>query len=455
MSRRRRKIHKSPVEIQPELPSGTVTIERLAYGGNGVGSLGGLVVFVPRTAPGDVVDVQLVSQRRHYAVGEVTALRHSSPWRVAAPCPLYEQCGGCHLQHLSYTRQLAAKTAQVQDCLIRIGKLTDVVVAPTLGSPQPFAYRNKVVYHYDRQSGTLGLIDRHNQRIVDVPRCLISDARADTVMAQIRALATTQPVLRHALHQVQVQVGQRSAEVLVTVIVREPVPVALHQPLWEAVRRHATGLWLHVKTQDTPAVFHGTTTAIAGAEVIRERVGPHWFRIEPQAFFQVNTVQMERLYQLVRDAAALRGTEVVLDLYSGGGTIALMLAPFCAQVYAVEVQRQATLLAMRQATALGVSNCHFRTGKVERILYRYLAQGLRPDLAVLDPPRAGCEMEALQALAALRLPRLIYVSCSPPTLARDLQRLAALGYQTAGVQPLDMFPQTYHIECVATLKRLA
>jgi 23S rRNA (uracil1939-C5)-methyltransferase len=132
----------------------------------------------------------------------------------------------------------------------------------------------------------------------------------------------------------------------------------------------------------------------------------------------------------------------------------LLLAPFCAEVHAVEISRQATLLAIQQAATLGVHNCHFRTGKVERILYRYLAQGLRPDLAILDPPRAGCDMAVLQALAALRLPRLIYVSCSASTLARDLQRLSTLGYQTTGVQPIDMFPQTYHIECVTTLRRL-
>ncbi len=133
--------------------------------------------------------------------------------------------------------------------------------------------------------------------------------------------------------------------------------------------------------------------------------------------------------------------------------MALTLAPYCAQVYAVEVNRRATLLAMRQAAAVGVENCHFRTGKVERILYRYLAQNLQPHLAVLDPPRAGCRPEALQALAKLRVPRLIYVSCSPPTLARDLRRLHELGYHTTAVQPLDMFPQTYHIECVASLHR--
>jgi 23S rRNA (uracil1939-C5)-methyltransferase len=452
---RGRKIHKTHQQVQPEFSGGTLTIERLSYGGDGVGYLHGLAVFVPRTAPGDVVDVHLVTRRRHHALGEVIAVRHASPWHVQAPCPLYNHCGGCHLQHLGYAHQLAEKTAQVRDCLQRIGKLPEVPVAPTLGSPLPFAYRNKVLYHYESHSGALGLVSRVGERILDVPRCLISDPRADAVMVRMRALAAAEPALRQGLRQVQVQVGQRTGEVLVTVFVRGELPARLQQRLWESLQGLATGLWLHVKTQETPAVFAGPTTLIAGSQVIHERVGRQWFRLEPQAFFQVNTVQTERLYGLVQEAAALQGSEVVLDLYSGGGTIALMLAPQCAQVHAVEVKRQATLLATRQATELGVHNCHFRTGKVERILYRYLAQGMRPDLAVLDPPRAGCQPEALQALAMLHVPRLIYVSCSPPTLARDLARLQALGYQTTGVQPLDMFPQTYHIECVATLRCVA
>ena len=278
--------------------------------------------------------------------------------------------------------------------------------------------------------------------------------RADAVMARLRSLAAAQPALRQALHQVQIQVGQRTDALLVTVIVRQQVSQAVQHLLWEKIQDLASGLWLHVKTQETPAVFDGTMTLLAGAEVIYERVGAHRFRLEPQAFFQVNTVQMERLYQLIGQEAGLQGREIVLDLYSGGGTIALMLAPYCAQVYAVEVNRQATLLAMRQATALGVDNCQFRTGKVERILYRYMAQGLRPDVAILDPPRAGCRPEALKALAMLRIPQLIYVSCSPPTLARDLRRLHELGYRAQVVQPLDMFPQTYHIECLTTLTRV-
>ena len=453
MARHRRKIHKTPAQIQPEPAGGTLTIERLAPGGYGVGYLDGLTVFVPRTAPGDVVDVRLTEFRRRYALGEVLALRQGSPHRVPAPCPLYERCGGCHLQHLQYANQLAHKTVQVRESLERIAQLPDIPVAPMLDSPQPFAYRNKVLYHYDAASGALGLVGRHETRILDIPQCLINDPRADAVMARLRTLIATQPALQRLVHQVQVQVGQRTGEVLVTVMVWAALSAPLQRQLWDGLHDLVTGLYLHVKARQTPEVFDGTTTHIAGAQVIHERVGPRLFRIEPQAFFQVNTVQMERLYALVLEAAALRGDEVVLDLYSGGGTIALTLAPHCATVHAVEVHRPATLLAMQQAAALGVTNCQFRTGKVERIVRRYLAEGIRADSAVLDPPRAGCRPEALQALALMRVPHLVYVSCSPPTLARDLRLLHDLGYRTLSVQPVDMFPQTYHIESVARLSR--
>jgi 23S rRNA (uracil1939-C5)-methyltransferase len=354
---------------------------------------------------------------------------------------------------MPYAQQLSVKTAQVQDSLERIGHLPDVPVAPMLGSSQPFGYRNKVLYHYDRASAALGLVARQGQRIIDVPQCLISDPRADAVLARLRAFTAMTPWLQQHLHQVQVQVGQRTGEVLVTVMVQAALPPLLQQHLWEQIRDCSSGLVMHVKERDTLAVFAGTSSTIAGQSCIHEQVGRQLFRLEPEAFFQVNTVQMERLYALVQDAAALRSTDTVFDLYSGGGAIALGLAAHCAQVYAVESNRHATLLAMQQAATQGINNCQFRTGKVERILYRYLAQGIRADVAILDPPRAGCEAEVLRTLTLMRVPRLVYVSCSPPTLARDLQLLHELGYQTTLVQPVDMFPQTYHIEAVASLTR--
>lgn len=453
MSRRKRKITKTADVVQSALPQGTLTIARLAHGGKGVGTLQGMTVFVPRTLPGDVVDIRITEQKKRYAFGEVLAVRQPSPWRVAPPCALYEHCGGCHVQQQRYVDQLVSKTTQVREVLERIARLPDVPVLPAWGSPLPFAYRNKVLYHYDSNSGALGLVAREHDRILDVPHCLISDPKADMVMARIRALAARQSALRRSLHQVQVQVGQRTGEVLVTVIVREALAVPGQQLLWEHLQDIATGLFVHHKERDTPAVFAGETTLLAGAGVIHERVGMQHFQIEPQAFFQVNTVQMERLYAHIQTMAALGRDDVVLDLYSGGGTIALTLAPQCREVYAVDSNRQAMLLAQHQANALGIHNCQFRTGKVERILYRYLAQGLRAQVAVLDPPRAGCQPETFEALALMKVPKLLYVSCSPPTLARDLRLLHDLGYQTLQVQPLDMFPQTYHIECVATLTR--
>lgn len=449
--RRRRKIHNPTEQIQPPPVQTAMTIERLAHGGHGVGYVDGLAVFVPRTAPGDRIEVRLVDQRRRYAFGEMVHLHAASPWRVPPPCPLFERCGGCHLQHLAYTRQLDLKTAQVRDSLTRIGKLPDVPVSPTLGSPAPFAYRNKVLYHYDADRRALGMVERAAQRILDIPDCLITDPRANVVLDRIRAVAAAQPALHDTLKHVQVQVGQRTGELLVTVMVDAPLTGPVQRALWNGVSDLATGLWMHVKTHDSAAVFNGPSIAIAGAEAIHERIGEHRFRVEPQAFMQVNSVQMERLYALTRARAQLQSRDVVLDLYSGSGTIAFLLAPHCARVYAVELNRQASLVGMEQARLLGIQNCHFRTGKVERILFRYLADGLQVDVAVLDPPRAGCQPEALHALAKLRVPRIVYISCSPPTLARDLRLLYDLGYRALSVEPLDMFPQTYHIECVTTL----
>ena len=453
---RRRQRSRMTTDLPPAEPiEGTLEITRLAHGGQGIGHFDGLAVFVPRTLPGDVVDVRLTERRKRHAFAELLALRKASPLRVPAPCPLYDHCGGCHLQHLGYDDQLANKTQQVRDCLTRIGKLPEVPVLPMLASPQPFGYRNKALYHFDAASNALGLIERGKSAVLDVPQCPIGDARIDAVMARVRGLAGQEPALRRVLHQVQVQVGQRTDEALVTVIVRGELPERVQQRLWESLGDLVTGLLMHRKATTTPAVFNGTTTHLAGSAVIHERIGDLRFHIEPEAFFQVNSAQTERLYGLVRTAARLQPDDIVLDLYSGGGSIALTLAPHCAVVHAVEINRQATLLATRQAATLGIANCEFRTGKVERILYRYLAQGIRARVAVLDPPRAGCRPQALEALAKMRVPRLAYVSCSPPTLARDLRLLADLGYRTESVQPLDMFPQTYHVECLATLSHTA
>ena len=455
MPRRRRRPRRPADAPTAEPIEGTLEITRLAHGGQGLGHLDGLAVFVPRTLPGDVVDVRLVDLRKRHAFAELLALREASPLRVPAPCQLYDRCGGCHLQHLGYDGQLANKNQQVRDCLTRIGRLPDVPVLPTLASPQPFGYRNKALYHFDAASGALGLIERGRSAVLDLPRCHIGDAQIDVVMQRIRDLASRDQAFRQVLHQVQVQVGQRTGEALVTVIVQGDVSEQAQHRLWESLRDLVSGLMMHRKTSDTPAVFDGVTTHLGGATVIHERIGDQRFEIVPEAFFQVNSGQTEQLYGLVRAAARLEPQDVVLDLYSGSGSIALTLAPHCAVVHAVESSRQATLLAVRQAERLGIANCQFRTGKVERILYRYLAQSVRADVAVLDPPRAGCRPQALEALAAMRVPRIVYVSCSPPTLARDLRLLTDLGYCAESVQPLDMFPQTYHVECLAVVRHAA
>ena len=237
-----------------------------------------------------------------------------------------------------------------------------------------------------RQAVLSGLIERGRPAVLDVPQCLIGNAHIDAVMQRIRDLAGQDQVLRHVLHQVQVQVGERTGETLVTVIVHGDLPAGARHRLWESLREVSSGLWMHRKGTVTPAVFDGVMAHLGGNAVIHEQIGGLKFEIVPEAFFQVNSGQTEQLYGLVRAAARLEPQDVALDLYSGSGSIALTLAPHCAAVYGVESSRQATLLAVRQAARLGLANCQFRTGKVERILYRYMAQNVRADVAVLDPP---------------------------------------------------------------------
>ena len=282
---RRRQRPRPPADALPCEPlEGTLEITRLAHGGQGVGHLDGLIVFVPRTLPGDVVDVRLTERRKRHAFAELLALRQPSPQRVAPPCRLYDRCGGCHLQHLGYDGQLANKTQQVRDCLTRIGKLPDVPVLPALASPYPLRYRNKALYHYDADRNALGLIERGKSAVLDVPQCLIGDGRIDDVMARVRGLAGQEPALRRVLHQVQVQVGQRTGETLVTVIVRHDIPARVQHQLWESLRDLATGLLVHCKATTTPAVFDGVTTRLAGNAALHERIGDLRFEIEPEPF---------------------------------------------------------------------------------------------------------------------------------------------------------------------------
>ena len=440
----------------------TFVIHGLGHSGEGVGRVEGFTVFVRYALPGERVTAVIEEVRANFARGRIIGLDNADPQRVVPPCPVYEACGGCQLQHLSYTGQLKAKQQAVTDAMQRIGKLTEVELKPLLGMEQPWQYRNKAQFPVGRQGREVvtGCFAPGTHHIVPTERCLIQHELNDRLLSEMRRIAgeigvepydeaTGQGDLRHVMGRVGVATGEVMA-VLVTVKKDFPGKIELVEKL-KAVMPELTSIQQNVNPARTNVILGSETMVLWGESVIYDRIGRFSFQISAQSFFQVNSVQTEVLYAEAVRAAQLTGSETVFDLYSGTGTISLFLAEDAAQVYGVEYSVAAVADARRNAADNCVHNVDFIAGDVAEKIVELKAKGIRPDVIVLDPPRAGCEEIVLRTAAELEPTRMVYVSCNPATLARDLGLLKERGYHTARIQPVDMFPHTYHVECVAVI----
>lgn len=361
-------------------------------------------VFVLGGIPGETVVAEVVRIRRKYVAARVVKVMVPSPNRIEPPCRYYGECTGCQWQHLDYQAQLINKREKVVDALQRVGSLENIRVLDTLPSPTEYGYRNHARFTVGR-AGDLGFVNRETRRFVRIERCLLMHDGVNHILGQLqdRCEETT---------QLAVRAGRETGDFLVQ-----------------------------------PALKNPEVGIPTGQKHYRESVGSRQFRVASPSFFQVNIDQTSRLIEVVREAVNLSGTEVLLDAYTGVGTFAVLLAPFVQQVYAIEESSAA--VADARENAAGIENVEFLLGKTEEVLSD-LPQP--PDVVILDPPRAGCQPSALEKLLSLRAPLLVYVSCDPETLARDLKALCERHYLVDHIQPLDMFPQTHHVECVAVLK---
>ena len=444
-----------------------LTIDDLAFGGEGVGRADGYVVFVRGGLPGDRLRVRLGETRARFGRGTIEAVLSPSPDRVDAPCPYFGRCGGCRLQHLAYPAQLAFKAKQVRDCLERLGGLPPFELRPILPAPEPYGYRNKMEFTIAAgavpPSPVVGLHQAERYDVVlDIDRCLLQsdtmNGLLDEFRRQVRARAldvwdpeTQQGLLRFVV----MREGRHTGQAMVNVVGGAPDVEALG-PVAAAIRARTpavTSVVLNVNAKKASVAVGSEEHLLAGRDHIEESLGGVTFQVSANAFFQTNTRQAERLFGLVADACALRGTETLLDLYSGTGAISLLLARRAARVYGIELSAAAVADAMRNARANGIDNCTFLAGEVRHVLPELMAQGVRAAVVVADPPRAGFHPKALRALARLEPERIVYVSCNPATLARDVGDLVRDGFRLQWVQPVDMFPQTPHIEAVARLTR--
>jgi 23S rRNA (uracil1939-C5)-methyltransferase len=465
-----------------------LTVERFAAEGKTVARLEGLVVFVHGGVPGDDVRVRVSKVKKSFLEAEVTQILSPSPLRIEPRCRYFGLCGGCRWQHVQYAAQLDFKRQHVLDALERIGGFHDVEVQPVAAADSPYFYRNKMEFSFgerwltreelsaregaggdERDRFALGLhIPLRFDRVLDLHECHLQSETSQKIVNTVRSFCLDRklPVYSTVSHtgflrNLVIRESRRTGERMVNLVTNDERP-ALMEELRDLLLREVPDLtsFCNNITQRKSLVAVGDTeTVYHGAPFITERLGGKQFRISANSFFQTNTEQAERLYETVRRAAHLQARDVVFDLYSGTGSIALFIADDVAEVLGIESVESAVRDAERNAALNGVRNCKFLQGDLKDMLSRdtaWLAEQALPSVVILDPPRSGAHEKVIDQVLQLKPERIVYVSCNPATQARDLALLCAHGeYRVQVVQPVDMFPQTSHVESVVSLARPA
>lgn len=438
-----------------------VTIKRLGINGEGVGYFKRQVVFIAGALPGEEVVAEVTNIKRGFAEAKVKRIRKASPQRVAPPCPVYDQCGGCQLQHLSYEGQLEQKRDIVVQAFEKYTKVPTNLIRPTIGMEEPWHYRNKSQLQVgkDKQKVIAGLYALNSHQLVDISDCMIQHKDTNEVTQKVKRILERLDIpvynerkrtgiVRTIVTRIAVQTGEIQL-VLITAKKELPRKDQFIKQIQTALPQ-VKSIMQNVNGEKTSLIFGDETFRLAGKEVIQETLGDLNFELSARAFFQLNPTQTVKLYDEAKKAAQLTGKEKIVDAYCGVGTIGLWLADGAAEIRGMDVIGESIEDAKKNAKRHGFDNTLYVTGKAEHWLPKWVKEGWRPDVVVVDPPRTGCDDKLLDTVLQVSPKRLVYVSCNPSTLARDIERLSKK-YNVEYVQPVDMFPHTAHVECVAQL----
>lgn len=442
-----------------------MTIDNMGYEGEGVGKIDNFTVFVAGAIVGEKVKIKIVKVSKNFAFGKLIEIIEASPSRIEPVCSIYKSCGGCNIQHIDYKAQLDFKTNRVIQVINRIGKLDDVKIHPTLGMKNPYNYRNKVQLPVSNKNGivSIGFYAARSHDIINMETCHIQDKVADIVVKLTRQWMKEfniesyneekhQGILRH----IMIRKGFKTGEVMV-VLVTKGKELPHKEEFIALITKKIQGLVSiiqNINNEKTNSILGTQCLTLWGKDTITDYIGEFKFEVSPLSFFQVNSIQTEVLYSKALEYANLSGGEVVLDAYCGTGTISLFLSQKAKKVYGVEIVPEAIENAKINATENKVENTEFIVGEAEKVIPKLISEGVRADVVVVDPPRKGCEKSLLEAISSMKPRTIVYVSCDPGTLARDLGILDELGYKTLEIQPVDMFPQTAHVETVVRLCRV-
>ncbi len=439
------------------------------YEGEGIAKINeSYPIFIEGALSGEVVRVKIIKVNKNFAYGKLMEIIEPSINRVEPICSIYKRCGGCKIQHISYKGQLDFKWGRVRECIERIAKLDKEIVKYPLGMTKPLMYRNKVQLPIGMFNGQLriGFFVSRSHEIIDMEECFIQDDITNKIVKLTREWIKkfnispcnvdgeykSSGVIRHLM----IRRGFKTGEVMVVLVTNKqelPYKNEFIKVITKSIPE-VKSIIQNVNSKNTNVILGDKLITLWGNDTISDYIGEFKFNISPLSFFQVNPMQTEVLYSKALEYANLTGNETVFDAYCGTGTITLFLSKKAKKVYGVEIIPQAIDNANVNAKENNISNAKFFVGKSEKIIPDLINKGIKADVIVVDPPRKGCDISLLNAISKVAPKRIVYVSCDPSTLARDLKILDENGYKAIEVQPVDMFPQTAHIENVALISKI-
>ncbi|QKX51319.1 23S rRNA (uracil(1939)-C(5))-methyltransferase RlmD [Planococcus glaciei] len=439
-----------------------LTIKRLGINGEGIGFFKRNVIFVPGALPGEEITAQVTNIKRNFAEARILKMRKPSPHRQTPPCPIYDACGGCQLQHMTYSQQLVEKRDLVVQALERYLKGTDVLVNDTIGMEDPWHYRNKSQFQ-TRLKGTkviAGLFAEGSHQLLDIEQCLVQHPDTTIITNAVKRILEElkMPIydgktMKGIIRTIVVRTGLKTGEIqLVLVTTRSKIPQKeLLVEKLKAIDINLVSIVQNINKEKTSLIFGEETITLYGKDTIHEELGELAFDLSARAFFQLNPTQTVKLYDEIKRAAQLTGTEKVVDAYCGVGTIGLWLADGAGELRGMDIIHDSVVDAKANAKRQGVK-AKYVTGTAEKWLELWSKEDFVPDVLTVDPPRTGLADSLLKTILNVKPERFVYTSCNPSTLAKDLQQLTKV-YRIKYIQPVDMFPQTAQVEAVCLLER--